>query len=219
MQAKLVTESALERKQVQCLIERGVGTIELEQAALSLNQDKSEVKISKRDKVNIRLIQQQRNSERVVDLLKLRLKYCQKKEEALRGQYRHLSSEATRIFAGKTGKLKRIIKITQRETTKSWNKGLKRIEQKADWLERKFAKHEIRTETQSENFEEWLTRISKGSGRNRVKLNVEIPVFGEIQFDQDELQVLKLNPKYRLFPKVTKSDVRKNMKIQTLGEP
>ena len=78
----------------------------------------------------MRLIQQNRIPEKVLDLLKLRLKYCQKKEEALKAQYRRLRAKAAKLFAGKKVKLNRMIQTTQRENTNTWNKGLKRIDRR-----------------------------------------------------------------------------------------
>ena len=85
---------------------------------------------------------------------------------------------------------------------------------KADWLEKKFKNVHVRLE-ESETLAGWVDRIAKGSGTKRVKLEITVPVYGEIKppLDSDELQVLKLNPKYRLFPKVTLSHVRKQKKI------
>ena len=42
-----------------------------------------------------------------------------------------------------------------------------------------------------------------------------VPVYGDVKppLDTDELHVPKLNPKYRLFPKVQLSKVRKHKKI------
>ena len=55
--------------------------------------------------------------------------------------------------------------------------------------------------------------MAKGSGENRRRLEIVIPVFGRVQLDMDEENVLKLNPKFKLFPKVVFNLIKKQTGI------
>ena len=77
--------------------------MEIEQTAISLDLNQSSnhrVKIGK-SKVNVRIIQQNRNEAKVVDLLKLRLGYLREKEESVRNYYKRLRRTVERTFESK----------------------------------------------------------------------------------------------------------------------
>ena len=57
-------------------------------------------------------------------------------------------------------------------------------------------------------------RIAEGRGTKRERIRVKVAVYGNIQppLDQDELNAASLNPKYRLYPRVKKDNVKLNMR-------
>ena len=54
-----------------------------------------------------------------------------------------------------------------------------------------------------------MKRLAEGSGHQRKRVDPEIPVYGKVNLlHSDELAVLKLPPKWALFPVVKMQDVK-----------
>ena len=106
----------------------------------------------------------------------------------------------------KENKFKRVIKKVARTTEQRWKKGMSKIDRKVAWCRRKFVKM---TDSETER-EKWLDRVARGSGKERVRVVPEVPIFGDVQppLDEDELNALKLPPKHTLYPKVTEEEIR-----------
>ena len=212
--AATVTRTALERRFLQRLEKEKIGTNEIEVTSISLDRNHQTqegiiLQKVKKSKIKNRLINELRDPEKVVDQIRLRLKYIAKKEEALRRAYVDKKRSIAIIFQKNPSKLKRMRQSIQRDVCKIWNQGTKRMEKKVAWLKEKYSP-KVAEIQRVNSMESWIARMSKGSGKNRTRAKIEVPIFGDIQLEEDELQVLKLNPKFRLFPKITlkKSEYR-----------
>ena len=62
---------------------------------------------------------------------------------------------------------------------------------------------------EKETLEMWAHRVSEGRENNRPRIQVEVPIYGKMRpFDQDEINVMKLPPKWALFPKIQMEDIK-----------
>ena len=71
-----------------------------------------------------------------------------------------------------------------------WRKGLSKVQSRVSWLITKYRQTE-----QNGGEEVWLDRIARGSGDSRHRVKVELPVYGDVELDQQETDALKLPPK------------------------
>ena len=69
------------------------------------------------------------------------------------------------------------------------------------WLSQKYKRKRDRRQG-GETLEEWAQRMAEASGPNRSKIQVSVPVYGDVMLDLDETDALKLPPKYAIMQQV-----------------
>ena len=95
------------------------------------------------------------------------------------------------------------------------------MNRRVEWCQAKLVKN---NPEECNSLEEWARRVSEGSGRSRVRVCPDVPIYGEVrQFDEDEKAIMRLPPKWALFPMVKLEDVKvskgcANAKARTIGE-
>ena len=139
--AKDASRIALDRRLLEDLLEKKVGKMKMETEALKLTEDaaKYEGKKGKRKKIQGEKItckiREQRDEEKVKDLVRLKLKYCCQEERKIQKEYKREKTRTEREMkeAGKAEAYRRLIRGIAKTTTKRWNKGLKRVNRKVQW--------------------------------------------------------------------------------------
>ena len=204
--SKQVCNATLERKLFEMLKEKKIGTPALENQALRLEIDAKEFKGKQKGgpkKIKGRktkFIRENRNPRKVVDLLKLKIRYCRALEERLRREYKEVRKEVEQGMKERPNRFRRLIKKISKDNTTRWNKGKAKVEDKVNWCENKFTM--IPPAPEKETLEMWAHRVSEGRGKERPRIQVEVPIYGKVRpFDEDELKVMKLPPKWALFLK------------------
>ena len=73
----------------------------------------------------------------------------------------------------------------------------------------------IQREKQSEegSRERWIKLVAQGRGRQRDRIKVEVPVYGNIKFAQCELDALSLPPKHTDFEPIKKNPLKHRERI------
>ena len=54
----------------------------------------------------------------------------------------------------------------------------------------------------------WIEEVSGGSGPERKRIKIKVPIYGDISLSQEETDALKLPPNFKLFPKDGKREVQ-----------
>ena len=111
----------------------------------------------------------------MIDQLKLRLKYAERKEEALRKTYRERKKSIAQIFSNKPSKYRRMMRSIQRMVVKTWNDDVKKIDTKIEWLKQKF-KPVVISKEPKDSIHEWVKSMSEGSGKDRKRAKIEVPI-------------------------------------------
>ena len=122
-----VTKVTLSRRLFQVLKVEKIGTFKLECEAINLLEGNSNIegKEGERKKERkIELIKRNRDPEKVVDLIDLKLKYMQKEEQSKRKEYAKYKREIGKIFEregkGKKKKFSRMIKKVAKDVEVEW---------------------------------------------------------------------------------------------------
>ena len=206
--AKKSTKVSLEKSMFMMLEKRKVGTMKLEAQALDLLEESKGGVLKGRKKIKgkkIQFIVENRDPEKVVDILKLKVKYCQEEESKVQKEYRRLKVDLKEVFIdrGKLRKFRRMIRRVSKEVQIRWSKGNSRIQKKVDWLERKFRK-----KMDEDAAQQWVSKMAEGNGRMRERIKVDVPVYGGAKVDQDERDCLSLPIKHCMYPEVTVHDMK-----------
>ena len=91
-----------------------------------------------------------------------------------------------------------------------WEKEIPKVKDKVESLHTKFikTKTEIRRLQAQREKEKWVKAMARGSGPNRVRLKPQVPIYGKVTVDQDELDAAGLPPKFTLFRKPQMDDIK-----------
>ena len=165
--AKRSTKVSLEKCLFAMLESRKVGTLRIEAQALDMLEDSKGGKKFSRKKMKgkkIKYIIENRDPEKVTDILKLKVKYCLEEEKKAQREYRHLKSRLKEIFLdrGKIKQFKKMIRKVAKDVQKRWTEGNEKIQKKVKWLGSKFSSKEDKGEAQA-----WAEKVAEGSGKNR----------------------------------------------------
>ena len=146
-------------------------------------------------------------------MLELSLKHVQEGEEKARERYDDIKN---RIKSWSKAKKSRRLKYakwinTMKSTTsRYWGKEIPRINEKVEKLHTKFVKseEEVKCLLQLKEKEQWARAMAKGSGPSRKRLKIEVPIYGEVQVDEDEKNAASLPPKFTLFKKLLMEEIK-----------
>ena len=56
--------------------------------------------------------------------------------------------------------------------------------------------------------EQWAKAMAKGSGPSKKGLKIAVPIYGEVQVDEDEKNAASLTPKFTLFKKLLMEEIK-----------
>ena len=70
----------------------------------------------------------------------------------------------------KPSKFKRISAAVQAKVGSKWNKGVKKVKNRCDWVEMKFGRK--KDDAQTENKKEWIERVSEGNKGQRKRFTI-----------------------------------------------
>ena len=158
----------------------------------------------------------ERDLKKIRDLMDLKVKQVIKKEKEIRRAYKNEKLNV-RIQCERQGSqklFKRIIERISRQSKLRWSKGQARIEKKVKWQAQKINKRSKKDkksnvkcqEEGQETITEWAKRMAT-EDRNRKRIVVTVPVFGNVTVDREELDALSLNPKFTQYQEVQLGDV------------
>ena len=188
-----VLKKAIYRWKIEKLKFEKVGTTEIEHRAVGtiLGEEGIETVIVKgkkfkRKKAIANLIPEIRDPKKVVDLLELEMRYAKEEERKCRQEYR---SQKKRMkeecnTRGKMRRFSRMVEKVAHTISKKWELELAKAERKVRWLKEKYGRHRKRKKgsdwIRQETEEEWIERMAVGSGRNRKRIKVKVPVYGGV---------------------------------------
>ena len=86
-------------------------------------------------------------------------------------------------------------------TSRYWGRKIPRINQKVEKLHMKSVKseEEVKSLLQLKEKEQWARAMAKGSGPNRKRIKIEVPIYGEVKVDEDKKNAASLPPNFTLF--------------------
>ena len=205
--SKLVNKAALDRRFLEDLKNEKVGTLRIESEALRLNEDSAKYRKNRGKRMKrgddggvVDRIRSTRDPDKVLDLLKWKLRYAAKEERRLKKEYVKIKEEATREL--NAGALRRLVRMVAKETERRWNRVMDKIRKRVDWSKRKFIVISL-TESQK-----WVKRIAAGNGIQRKRVRLGVPTYGDVTLDEDEEAVLSLPPKFAMFRKFRRKTSR-----------
>merc|ERR1711954_608176 len=91
-----------------------------------------------------------------------------------------------------------------------WERGLKEIEKKVSWRVRKIKgvkRKKEKQEGEKLSEEERVNEMAAGN-KERKRIVVEVPVIGDVEVDEDELNAARMPPKFVTYGKVKKRNVK-----------
>ena len=134
-QARLVTESALDKKLLEGLKVKKIGTWGIESKALGLALEAKKTKETKssfpsNNESRLALIRRDRDPSKVVDVLNLKIGYARQEEESRKKTYRKTKKHLEQVYKerGKERKFRKIIARISEQNRTRWDKGTKKIE-------------------------------------------------------------------------------------------
>ena len=213
--SRKMCKQALAWRLLKDLEERRVGTNEIERKALVRSWQREAKKGMLEDFKEFGRKWESRDEKYVCGLLSLRSE--QAKEdwlEAKRGQRKE--KEALVKMAEGTSKknwVRRELKRMVDHYSRVYERSREKHEQKVEWLVSKYKKRErnIATkrerEKEKEEREEWIREMAKGHGDHILK-EEQVPVYGEVNLDEDETAFARLPPKYITYPKIEEDTVQ-----------
>ena len=207
--SQMMTEAVMISKFYSGLIKGKVGTRGVEKIALKLvNDKKCKEGITVDDD---QLIMEGRESEMVVDVLKIKLKYARKREKGTRKKYGEELRKMERSMKRGSGKWRRMMEKLSSLANKKWEKLKLKYDNKTEHLKETY-NEEISAEVcpeEDEEAEELLRGIALSDEelekREEGKNEVVAAKFGhfEEELDEDEEAVIGgLNPKFAVFDKL-----------------
>ena len=152
----------------------------------------------------------------MADVLNLKLKYSEKVLKETRQKYRNKKKDLEELFTQKERKFRSILGRITRISLAQRKKGVERQSVRVRWWKAKFSRIEMErpgdTSTPAgglEDLETGTQRMAEVSGARRPRIKVQVPVHGDIEppLDEEELDFMRLPPKFNMFPKVTTDDV------------
>ena len=197
-------DAAVDLKLFRTLMEKKVGTLEIEQVALSVGAGKGQKR-----KFRIPEIKEHRVWKDVERQLTIKIESCIRTERETRINYKaakqRIKSEAK--SAGKMSQFKKLVSRVGRLYRKIWSTGVQKVQEKVKWLEYKILGIESRG-TSAESRSQWISRLSIGAAEDRKRYRCDIPLYGGVVVDQDEENAAKLGPKFTLYPKIKIENVK-----------
>ena len=212
--SKRVAEFTVKRRLFELLLMKCVGTFDLESQALKEERKNNTEKFKGSEgKGKLELIKKFRNPEVVKDLLEVRLKHIREGEDKARTEYGEIKTRIKSWSKSKRSnrtKYSRWVTQVKEVVSRYWEKEIPKVKDKVESLHTKFIKTETeirRLQAQREK-EKWVKAMARGSGPNRVRLKPQVPIYGKVTVDQDELDAAGLPPKFTLFRKPQMDDIK-----------
>ena len=207
--SQMMTEAVMISKFYSGLIKGEVGTRGVEKIALKLvNDKKCKEGITVDDD---QLIMEGRESEMVVDVLKIKLKYARKREKGTRKKYGEELRKMERSMKRGSGRWRRMMEKLRNLANKKWEKLKMKYDNNSEHLKETYNEEtpvELREE-EEEEVEELLRGIALSdkelNNREEGKNEFVVAKFGDFEeeLDEDEEAVIGgLNPKFALFDKL-----------------
>ena len=78
---------------------------------------------------------------------------------------------------------------------------------KIEFLKKKYEKRQRIQDNRQSRKKEWVKKIAEGAKTGRT-FNKPVPIYGEIEFDEDEMSILGMNPKHHTLPVITEDGTR-----------
>ena len=210
--SRRVSEAALKTKLLMTLGEEKVGTYPIECQALQLEEDSTRPDTrafqNAGGKDKLQRIISQRDPEKVLDVVKLKIKYAKAEEDSLKKEYKEVKKELEKKHKEQKQerKFKRIIARVKKGSNRRWKKGLEEIRTKVAWCVKKFRKKE-----ETNQFQQWVERVAKGP-KDRKRIHTKVNTY-DVKADQNEKDALALPPKFMCYPKVDIEDIHLNTEM------
>ena len=220
--AKEKTEISLKVNLLQSLCDEEVGTSKMEWQILKMEENPkskspkldpggSEECLKLKPK-HMQKILEERDPKKVVDQLKLKVKYAKEEEEKSKQSYQEEKKRLERAHReeGKERKFRKIVERIRKMVNQKWKKGLEEITKKVQWSVRKFKMHK---ELQEKNeFQAWVERLATVKKSRKIILP-KVNVYGGLKHDNNEKDLLSLPPKFLLYPEVENDNINLNVEM------
>ena len=205
-----MTMQALAYKLLEDLEKAGVGTGQVEAEAWARTVQRENKKGRRLDRRYKNRVAELRDQRYIVGLLKLRSAQAKedwkKERENFRRQREWLEKNATGIR--EKNLVKREMISLSKENCQTFKRGKEEHGRKLEFLRKKHKDRErIRKKEIGETYEEWLERISRGTGRG-ISKEPEIPNYGNNPLDPNEKAALRLPAKFATLGKLSPGDAR-----------
>ena len=167
-------DAAVDLKLFRTLMEKKVGTLELEQVALRVGAGKGQKR-----KFRIPEIREHRVWRNVEKQLAIKIESCIRTERETRMNYKaakqRIKSEAK--SAGKVSQFKKLVSRVGRLYRRVWSTGVQKVQEKVKWLEYRILGIESRGAS-AESRSQWISRLSIGAAEDRKRYRCDIPLYG-----------------------------------------
>ena len=132
---------------------------------------------------NLRFLKENRDKEQVKEVLNVKIKHLRRIENRKRREYGRDRKRFEKEFQkdGKMGRFKRIVRRIAKEVSIMYRKGMEKVERRVNWSVKKIGGVEKKSTE-----EVWLEEIAAGSGSQRPRTRIIIPIYGNVTLSQDE---------------------------------
>ena len=193
------------------LLEAGAGTNSVESHAMGLAKERNVKERRSFDNISRASA---RDEEMVSDILGVKLKYVTRAERAAREVYQQ-EVQKLRRTVGKRSQVVKIMNKLRRRQNELWEKLMKENEKKVEHLVKKHRSDRIEDRKENDNVSSEEQRILQNIvfSDSLLEEDPEVPVYGEVSLDDDELNILRKPPKFAMFGKVEMFSIRQEIQI------
>ena len=194
---------------------KGIGTHEIEFDSLKRSWQREVKKGYDKDLKEFgRSLVHRRDQEYVKGLLRLRAEQAKQDWEQCREKYRTEKKELQKT--SQSLKKENLMRREHRKMVDYYSKmhreGTERHRRKMEHLEKVYAdrkqKEQREEEQRKKEDDQWIQMVAQGTGASVLNTDRQVPIYGNIEFDNEETAALRLPPKFCLYDKVEKETGR-----------
>ena len=205
--AKAINKLALNRRLLEMMKQGKVASPRITNQALGLGGEKrSRTRKLSNKRSEKGAGRQGKHWSKILDTIELNLKHGRREERQLKEEYRqakrHLYKEAEGSRTKERKYMRMVANIT-RATQSSWEKGMKKNNERITWWTEKKKREKKKSDPERERTE-WVQKVARGRGKERRNIKIQVPIYGDLKFSEPELDALSLPPKHADYEKVRK---------------
>ena len=213
-----MTEAAIIHKFYLNLAQKEVGTHGVETKAFKLfkeRRSKEGMTVDPNEDITTG-----RDPEMVVDLLKVKMKYAQGRENETKVEYEKEKARMEKEIEKGTRKWRKLRGKLQHYINDTWDKLKVKYDEKADKLKEKYDSKKMKKKTKEEEEEDELIAGILITDKELDKMieeggKIEIAQYGDLEreLDEDEKSLLRLQPKFAVYDKIDMKRIREELEV------